>query len=172
MGATLKKLSALASATALTGAVIFGLPAPQAVAQPPGFPDLNLFNEVDAAQFNRPFSYPERWANVYSFFRTPDGLNCAIGPGSWCNGNLPGLPAGQGDSCTSVHQKRSDQQFTFDTDDTACEPTKDKALNPGEKLTDWLTGTTCVVGYGNLTACINTKSDHGFVLQPSGSWVF
>ncbi|WP_029110123.1 hypothetical protein [Mycobacterium sp. URHD0025] len=145
---------------------------PDAHAQPPGFPDLSQFTEVDAAQFSRPFSYAERWANVYSFFRTPDGVNCAIGPGSWCTGNIPGLPSSQSDACASVHQTGDNQQFTFSTDDITCESTKDKLLNPGQKLTDSLTGTTCVVGQGRFTACINPQSDHGFVLQPSGSWVF
>lgn len=173
MGTTLKKsMCALASAIALASAALIGPLAPQANAQPPEFPDLTQFKDVDAAQFSRPFSYPERWANVYSFFRTPDGLNCAIGPGSWCNGNIPGLPSSQSGACASVHQNGDGQQFAFSTDGNACEPTKDKILNPGEKLTDWLTGTTCVVGDGRLTACINTQSNHGFVLRPSSSWVF
>ncbi|OBG45604.1 hypothetical protein A5669_08475 [Mycolicibacterium fortuitum] len=161
--------------TIASAAIVFAcgtLPTPHANAQPHGFPDLRQFGEVDAAQFSRPFSYPERWANVYSFFRTPDGLNCAIGPSSWCNGAIPGVPRSQSGSCASVHQDGDGQRFIFSTDYDPCESTQDKLLNPGQKLTDSLTGTTCVVGEHGLTACINAQHDHGFVLQPSGSWVF
>lgn len=165
------RLYASASVIAL-GLACSATAAPKASAQPQGFPDLSSFTEVDAAQFSRPFSYAERWANVYSFFRTPDGLNCATGPGSWCNGAIPGLPSGQSGSCASVHQKGDDRQFTFSADNGNCEPAQDKVLNPGQKLTDSLTGSTCVVGESGLTACINPQTDHGFVLQPSGSWVF
>ncbi|WP_166906296.1 hypothetical protein [Mycobacterium sp. DL440] len=149
-----------------------GLLAPSSSAEPPGFPDLSKFTEVDAAQFSRPFSYAERWANVYSFFRTLDGINCTIGPGSWCSGNIPGLPQDRGSACKSVDQEANDQQFTFTAHDSRCEPTKDKVLNPGQKLTDSLTGTKCVVGENRLTACVSTQGKHGFVLQPSGSWAF
>jgi hypothetical protein len=31
---------------------------------------------------------------------------------------------------------------------------------------------TCAVGDGGLVACIDADNKHGFVLQPSGSWVF
>ncbi|MGV0779255.1 hypothetical protein [Mycolicibacterium sp. XJ775] len=164
-----KRLLAARTATA----ACLGLPAPEAGAQPPGFPDLRKFKAVDAAQFGRPFSYPERWANVYLFFRTPDGLNCAIGPASWCTGNMPGLPADLNGACSSVHGERTgDPMFAFSAADGACEPTRDKTLNPGEKLIDSLTGTTCVVDKGNLTACIIPNTNHGFVLQTSGSWTF
>jgi hypothetical protein len=32
---------------------------------------------------------------------------------------------------------------------------------------------TCAVGADNLIVCLDaTSGDHGFVLQPSGSWAF
>lgn len=152
-------------------AVLLGVSIPPTAGADPGFPDLEQFTEVDAAPYSRPFSYDERWANVYSFFTTPDGLSCAIGPGTWCTGDIPGLPGTDAGACTSVHQTGDDQRFTFSTEDQACEPATDPVLRPGEKLTDWLTGTTCVVGAEQLTACI-TADDRGFVLRPSGSRVF
>ncbi len=172
MGATSKARNILVLANTFIVTTCSTLLIPHANAQPPGFPDLRQFKEVDAAQFSRPFSYPERWANVYSFFRTPDGLNCAIGPSSWCNGDIPGLPSSRDRVCASVHQEGDDQRFVFDSDNTKCDPTHDKLLVSGQKLTDPLTGTGCVVGEGRLTACINAQGDRGFVLQPSGSWVF
>ncbi len=46
-----------------------------------------------------------------------------------------------------------------------------KPLGSGQKLT--YLNVTCAVGADNLVACLDTTSgDHGFVLQPSGSWAF
>jgi hypothetical protein len=46
-----------------------------------------------------------------------------------------------------------------------------KPLASGQKLT--YLNVTCAVGADNLVACLDTTSgDHGFVLQPSGSWAF
>jgi hypothetical protein len=50
-------------------------------------------------------------------------------------------------------------------------PTKGKPLGAGQKIT--YLNVTCAVGPDNLVACLDTTSgDHGFVLQPSGSWAF
>ena len=46
-----------------------------------------------------------------------------------------------------------------------------EALAAGQKLS--YLNVTCAVGADNLIACLDTTSgDHGFVLQPSGSWAF
>jgi hypothetical protein len=46
-----------------------------------------------------------------------------------------------------------------------------KPLGSGQKLT--YLNVTCAVGADILVACLDTTSgDHGFVLQPSGSWAF
>jgi hypothetical protein len=144
---------------------------PRATAQPDGFPDLNRFTAADPAHYTRPFSYAERWANGYLFFRTPDGISCAIGGSSWCTGDFAGRPDNPG-ACDSV-QRDGDaaaQPFAFGSNDGPCVPTADAVLSAGQKVTNTAFGTTCVVGEGLLTACI--QNDHGFVLQPSGSWVF
>ncbi|HEY0228114.1 MAG TPA: hypothetical protein VGC05_17370 [Mycobacterium sp.] len=50
-------------------------------------------------------------------------------------------------------------------------PTSGKPLGPGQKIS--YLNVTCAVGPDNLVACLdNTSGDHGFVLQPSGSWAF
>jgi len=146
-------------------------PIPQATAQPAAFPDLSQFTAADAGRYVRPFSYAERWANGYLFFKTPDGISCAVGGSLWCTGEFPGRPAGRG-GCDSVRHDGggSPQPFAFASNDTACVPTTDAVLGVGQKLTNVVFGITCVVGEGRLTACI--QNDHGFVLQPSGSWVF
>jgi hypothetical protein len=146
---------------------------PAANAAPDGFPDLDGFAPVDAAAFTRPFSYAERWTSGYVFFRTPDGISCAIGGSSWCTGALPGLPADQQSLCASVRQGADGSApFRLGQSDQPCVPTADNVLNPGQKLINNTYEITCAVGEDNLTACIDTRNDHGFVVKPSGSWTF
>jgi hypothetical protein len=141
-------------------------------AQPPGFPDLNAFTDAPA---NLHFSRPVRWASGHAFFRTPDGLSCMMGSLTQCSGALPGLPAGVNAECAEVlqtsEQVAQSEPFRFETSTDGCQPSTDDLLDVGQKLT-FTTNytTTCVVGEGRLTACI--QNDHGFVLQPSGSRVF
>ncbi len=144
---------------------------PSAAAQPVGFPDLTRFTDAAPGHFIRPFSYAERWANGYLFFTTPDGISCAIGGSSWCTGEFPGRPDNPG-ACDSVQRDgdAASQPFAFGSNDRQCVHAADAMLAPGQKVTNTAFGTTCVVGEGRLTACI--QGDHGFVLQPSGSWVF
>jgi hypothetical protein len=144
---------------------------PVAHGQPAGFPDLNAFTEAPSG-LN--FSRPERWANGYAFFRTPDGISCMVGSTTRCSGALPGLPAQYG-SCAAVLQTYEEatrsEPFKFENSSDGCAQSSDQVLDVGQKLT--LTTnfvTTCVVGAGRVTACI--QNDHGFVLQPSGSWTF
>ncbi|KAA0096855.1 hypothetical protein CIW49_19615 [Mycolicibacterium sp. P1-18] len=145
--------------------------APEVHAEPPGFPDLAAFTE---APLSVDYSRPDKSANGYSFFRTPDGLNCMAGSLVRCSGSLPGLPTAQFGDCASVRQSHEQAEdggpFAFAKDST-CRDEPDQLLDVGQKLT--LVSnytTTCVVGANRLTACI--RAGHGFVLQPSGSWVF
>lgn len=159
-------------AVACTTAALAATSSPQAGAQPPAFPDLAKFADADPTLFVRPFSYAERWANGYLFFRTPDGISCAIGGSSWCTGRFPG-DADQPSGCSSVSQS-GDAATPFELKSVAdgCATTTDTVLNTGQKLTNATFGISCVVGESRLTACIGAHGEHGFVLQPSGSWVF
>lgn len=145
---------------------------PSALGSPPGFPNLDAFTEVPAGV---DFSHPEKSANGYAFFSTPDGLHCMVGSLTRCSGNLPGLPAGEFGACTVVlqtyGQATRNEPFRFQTSADGCNPTVDQLLAVGQKVTFAANHTTtCVVGAESLTAC--TNGEHGFVLQPSGSWVF
>lgn len=160
----------LRSALAFSAVAICLTTSPSAAAQPTDFPNLDEFVEVDSAHFSRPFSYAERWANVYTFFRTPDGISCEIGPSSRCTGRLPGTNQV---GCSIVHQPYSadtELAFVLKHEDAPCEQTTDPVLGVGQKITDPLTGISCMVGADRLTACI--RNDHGFLLTSSGSGVF
>lgn len=144
---------------------------PVAAAEPAGFPDLAAFTEVPSGP---QFSRADKWANGYAFFRTPDGLNCMAGSLVRCSGALPGLPAGDYGDCAAVVQTHAaavgGEPFRLERA-SDCTPEPDTLLDVGQKLTATTNyTTTCVVGRDRLTACI--KDGHGFVLQPSGSWVF
>ena len=156
-------------AFAVTGLV--AIPgAPEVRADRPGFPDLASFAEAPSSV---DYSRPDKWANGFSFFRTPDGLNCMAGSLVRCSGPLPGLPPAEYGDCAAVHQTYEDAEdgrpFTFSGSECREEP--NQLLDVGQKLT--LYGnftTTCVVGPDRLTACI--RSGHGFVLKPDRSWAF
>ena len=53
-----------------------------------------------------------------------------------------------------------------------CPPTADPVLNVGQKLTNTVFDITFLVSNRNLTACIDSQHNHGFVLAPTGSWSF
>jgi hypothetical protein len=169
MGITHSAAGGLAATLLALTAVL----APIASATPAGFPNLDAYVEAPPSI---DFSRPDRWANGYAFFRTPDGLNCMAGPLSRCSGALPGVGpefATCGEVSRTDGQGGRSQPFALRALQAAeCEVGgTDPVLEVGQKLT--LAGnhtTTCVVGADRLTACI--ENDHGFVLQPSGSWVF
>ncbi|KQY02901.1 hypothetical protein ASD37_25450 [Mycobacterium sp. Root135] len=159
-----------AMVTLATFAVLTARPA---AADPPGFPNLDQFTATDPGQFIRPFSHAERWANGYLFFRTTDGISCAIGGSSWCTGDFPGRSDRPG-RCDNVQNDGGDvtRPFVFGSKDGACVPGSDPILSAGQKVTNAAFEITCVAGQDGLTACTDTRNGHGFVLQPSGSWVF
>lgn len=142
-------------------------------ADPPGFPDPTRFTDVDEARFVRPASHAERWENGYLFFRTADGVSCAIGGSSWCTGDFPGRAHRPG-SCDNVQNDGGDatRPFVFGTNDAVCTSSTDPILEPGQKVTNTVFGITCLAGSDKLSACLDTRNQHGFVLEPSGSWVF
>jgi hypothetical protein len=98
-----------------------------------------------------------------------------IGSVTRCSGHLPGLPVDRYGDCAVILQTYEEstrsEHFRFEESTVGCPPATDAPLDVRQKLT-FATNytTTCVVGQGQFTACI--QIDHGFALQPSGSWVF
>lgn len=144
---------------------------PTAAAAPPGFPDLDAFTDAPA---HLTYSRPDKSANGFSFFRTPDGLSCMVGSLIRCSGSLPGVPVAEYGDCAAVYQtyEAASRSEPFRLERAGeCQRATDELLDVGQKLTfDTGYSTTCVVGRDQLTACIS--NDHGFVLKPSGTWVF
>jgi len=148
------------------------------------FPDLSSFAAADWQQFDRDGSPGKGYLVRFS---TPDGsTRCSIlnGLTASCVGNIVGIPnaapefardndtfaGNDSGSCAGVLLDNADS-YSFRRNGGGCPPFADtKTLQAGQKLVKYQI--TCAVGDGNLTACINTATNHGFVLRPSGSWTF
>jgi hypothetical protein len=175
----MRSMRAVACAVILFVAAV----APIASAQPPGFPDLSGFADMTAA-----FTTHENRGGAPGVnFSTPDGLTCGFptppnpGPDSQmvsCDGPFPGLAsipvsnASQG-ACDlgSVNALAGTPSQINHFRGPCPSPPGRQVLNPGQKVSSG--NVTCGVAGGNITACINTgEGEHGFVLQPSGSWTF
>ncbi|WP_309224189.1 hypothetical protein [Mycobacteroides sp. CBMA 326] len=153
------------------------LPPNVATAEPAGFPDLNTFADVPAQ------AYIQKWprsAPTVSF-STEEGINCGFGAPetpnednqfAFCDGPLPGLqnvPARGSGPCDIG----SVNSFGISHTQGACEDARPnwKILSPGHKLS--YGNITCAVGRGPVVACVERIAHkRGFVLQPSGSFVF
>ena len=169
--------------TAATAIVLSAIGMAIGAAAPPGFPDLNAFTPVDT---NIYIVGNPRSATIG--FMAPSGIACTWRYSSdpkdhdavQCGGDIPGLPASVADAgnggCAQVevagYPANRTGPYVFTRRAGAC-PAFDSSLLPlnvGQKLS--ATNVTCVVGANNLTACIDTVENHGFVLQPSGSTGF
>jgi hypothetical protein len=164
----------LIAATVITIAATYADSSSASADPQPNFPDTSSYVEADSQQYE---ADDPRVSSL--FFTTPDGLWCHMFQNAGCSGKLPGTSGiPNKDGCSSVEKSG---QFDGDGAPYVYKPytarscdfkpgnTKANLLNIGQKLT--LDKATCVVGANSLTACIS-EYGHGFVLQPSGSWLF
>lgn len=169
-----KWVSRAAETALVTAIATLGLGTATAQAAPPGFPDLDAFAPVNAGQY----ALQQPKASPAIKFATPDGLECGIslyGPDdptihtyAWCIGPIPGMP----DDAPVVHgptDKVMSNGAGFVRGGGGT-PGPQKVIEVGRKISS--ANITCVIGADRLTACINRVDNHGFVLQPSGSWTF
>jgi hypothetical protein len=176
--------SYIVAVVAVLGGVF--IPPRIAAATPPGFPDVNAFAPVDP----RPHIYdalsgdPHNLQDIRVRFATPYGVAClwsyatseTVYSNMECIGNIPGIPDSVPDNgglgCARVGQLNGwSNEIAFDRHWGSCPPFPPIAsLDVGQKIDAG--NTTCVVGDNSLIACIDPAHDRGFVLQPSGSWVF
>lgn len=173
-----------AAAAILLGAVGAPTGSPTAAAAPAGFPDVNAFSPVDPTSHT--VGNPR---STTVGFTAPSGVVCTWGfstdPNAHdaveCGGTVPGIPDSAPDGgstgCAQVkvdgYPAQRSGPYVIYRHGGPCPSSFSSLilpLNVGQKLT--ATNITCVVGAGDLTACIDSGDDHGFVLQPSGSWAF
>lgn len=164
-----------------------------AAAPPPRFPDLSRFVAVPVDGYA---TSPQDGSGPRIRFSPTPTLVCDFygGPAPApqpsqdikCSGDMPGMddvtfPGGghpkPGDCVVSaVNFKGPGYELSrmsyggCDGNPPAVAP-GGKPLAPGAKLS--YLNVTCAVDAGNVVACLDTTSgDHGFVLEPSGSWAF
>lgn len=175
----MRHLTIPAAATILLAATHPGY----ALAAPEGFPDPSQFTETTVEHIKR---NTQATINSFAAFKTPDGLECQFVPhsaGCWgpSSDAIPGFPPDapnqSGENMPCLVQAVSFGGRTNGTDapepghfriQSQCAGTASPILPAGQKVT--LGTTVCLVGEARLTAC--TDGNHGFVIQPSDSWVF
>ncbi|MEV0673629.1 hypothetical protein [Mycobacterium sp. NPDC050441] len=149
--------------------VLAGATAGRADAAPPGFPDLDAFSAVNPA----PYVVHGLKASTVRF--TTPTMTCG-----WdyrpdhndhvvavCRGTIVGIPAEVPQS--EIESSCDGVSSSFTRGRGPCLPEDYPRLAPGHKLT--AVNTTCAVTDDGV-ACIDPIVNHGFVVQPSGSWVF
>jgi hypothetical protein len=196
-----KQVAKRVSALVLTAAVmVVGCSVPRAAAQPAGFPDLNTFAPVSADGFLTKKSKGSSDLSTVDF-STPYNIGCGFSasqdpsttPSQYinCDGDLPGMDNvpiiplsgtthAPGDCIVGIARPAGMDGPAYGlsrTYDGGCNgrPAKSslggKLLSAGQKIS--YQNVTCAVGPNKLVACLDTTSgEHGFVLQPSGSFAF
>lgn len=182
------QLAAAGLIVSMASACHISSPGRSASESPHEIPDFSKYTSVDWQQFDADGSPGKGYLVRFS---TPDGsTRCSIlnGLSASCVGNIVGIPNSAPDysrdrdtfggndsgSCPGVLFDSSDAQnpqYAFRKNGGGCPPfAETKTLGAGQKLVKYQI--TCAVGDGGLTACVNTATNHGFVLRQTGSWTF
>ncbi|VEG14842.1 Uncharacterised protein [Mycolicibacterium phlei] len=157
--------------------------APIANAQPPKFPDVDSYPAVDLGDYRVIGAHPSMSGWVFS---TPGGLACQSNMiadlGVSCTGGIVGAGQGMNSVAVSLTKPGLIAQYDQTPNDRAYPllPTGSK-IAPGN-------GVVCAVIAEDALACQAKKPDswpkdtpdppdrhygeHGFVVQPSGSWSY
>jgi hypothetical protein len=131
-------------------------------APPPPLPNVNAYPPISPAQFSV-------LDGAWYAFGTPDGLTCVIDKGRngfGCNGPLPAAPGGA-NLVSAVGAEVP--TFSNATGPVFGAAGAVKPLPPQTRLS--YRNVACAIDAGGATVCVNTSSQHGFVLSPAGSFV-
>ncbi|TYQ03507.1 UNVERIFIED_ORG: hypothetical protein L601_006200000030 [Gordonia westfalica J30] len=151
----------LIGAASAVGAAFVGVPG-VAAAQPPApppLPNVNAYTPVAPAEYSV-------MDNHWYAFSTPEGLTCVLqrNGGYGCSGAIPGAPEG----ANLVSGGPGAPAFSttagglFDVVGGA------KPLEPGTRLS--FQTVSCGTD-GTVTACVDGRTQAGFVISPAGSYV-
>jgi hypothetical protein len=150
--------------TGLAGAAGVALIAttPVARADDPVLPNVNVYPSISPADFSV-------LSGAWYAFGTPDGLTCVIDKGRngfGCSGAIPAAPEG----ANLVSAVGAEQPtFANATGPLFTAAGAVKPLPPQTRLA--YRNMACAIDRGGATVCVNTSSQHGFVLSPAGSFV-
>ena len=150
--------------TGLAGAAGAALIAttPVAWADDPVLPNVNVYPSISPAEFSV-------LSGAWYAFGTPDGLTCVIDKGRngfGCSGAIPAAPEGANMVSAMGAEAPTFAKATAPLFEVAGPV---KPLPPQTRLA--YRNTACAIDAGGATVCVNTSSQHGFVLSPAGSYV-
>lgn len=155
-----KTLTGLAGAA---GALLIATtPVAWADDDPVVLPNVNVYPSISPAEFSV-------LDGAWYAFGTPNGLTCVIDKGRnafGCSGPIPAAPDG-----ANIVSATGGEEPTFAS---AGGPLflvagAVKQLPPQTRLA--YRNMACAIDAGGATVCVNSSSQHGFVLSPAGSYV-
>jgi hypothetical protein len=140
-------------------------------AEPPAFPDMSGYAQVDPKDYGVQSENPGRpYPLTLTFFLTPDGVLCDfLASQAQCMGNnFPGLPPAPPSSNGAARVNWIGTVSGLQTSPAASEPLRDgvKTLPPRHSIS--VDGAVCGVDDEGTTACKDSQG-RGFVLSPHGS---
>ena len=150
------------AAAALIGTAGLITTAPVAGADDPVLPNVNVYPPISPAEFSA-------LDGAWYAFATPEGVTCMIDKGRngfGCSGPLPAAPEG----ANLVSAVGGEQPaFANATGPLFGAAGPAKPLPAQTRLS--YRNVACAIDAGGATACVNTSSQHGFVLSRAGSFV-
>jgi hypothetical protein len=142
------------------GAALISIP-PVAAADEAVLPNVNVYPPISPVDF-------AVLEGVWYAFATPDGLTCVIQKDRnayGCSGPIPGAP--EGANLVSAVGGEEPAFATTAAPVFAIVGTP-KPLAPQTRLS--YRNISCAIDAAGATACVNSSSQHGFMLSPGGSF--
>ncbi|WP_407667638.1 hypothetical protein [Mycolicibacterium arseniciresistens] len=154
----------LIGAASAVGAVFVGMPG-TAAAQPPAPPPPPPLPNVNAWAPAKLPDYAVTDGRWYAF-ATPEGITCVLqrNGGYGCSGALPGAPGG----ANLVSGGPGAPGFSSTSAPLYAGTEAPKPLPPNTRLS--FQTVSCGTD-GTITSCVDTRTQNGFVISPTASWV-
>ena len=150
----------LTGVTCAVGVALIATP-PKAAADEAALPNVNMYPPIS------PVDFTTMDGAMYAF-GTPDGLTCVIDKsrnGYGCSGPIPAAP----DGANLVSGVGAEEPgFANSAAPLYAGTGPVKELPPQMRLS--YRNVSCAIDAGGATVCVNTSSQHGFVLSPAGSF--
>jgi hypothetical protein len=149
-----------AAAILVVPGIAAGDPPPVPAPQPPPPPNVNALTPVKLSEY-------AVMDNAWFAFSTPGGLTCALqkGNGYGCNGPMPGAPEGA-NMVSGPYGGVPD--FYNAAGNVFAAAGAAKPLPAGSRISYQ---TVSCGNDGTTTTCVDSRSQSGFVISPSGSFI-
>jgi hypothetical protein len=150
-----------ASAFSLLTCAAVAIPAVAWADPEAGLPNINAYPPISPVEFSV-------MDGAWYAFSTPDGLTCVLDKGRnayGCSGPIPAAP-GSANLVSGVGGEEPGFANTAAPLFAVTGPVK--PLPPQTRIT--YRNISCAIDAGGATACVNSASQHGFMLSPGGSF--